>query len=257
MTKFHFYLSQNTKSKEFLDHFGKSYKNYLPSEADICIVVGGDGTLLRALQELPQGAKIFPLNVGKVGFLMNQSFDSIRSPEKLVAINIFPLEARIKTSSEMICLQAYNDVSFRRQGPTACHLKIEVNHISCLENLVGDGLIVSSPLGSTGYNYSAGGPILPVGSNVVALTPICSFSPRQWKGCILPHTSTIRIKQNEAHHRPISVTCDTRVLENVQTAVITQNTSVYKTLLFDPSLSLEERVLMTQFQHNTESCEKK
>ena len=212
---------------------------------------------MRALHELPLGAKIFPLNMGKVGFLMNQSFNGILAPEKLIAIDVFPLEARIETSSKIVLLEAYNDVSFRRQGPAASHLKIDVNHISCLENLVGDGLIVSSPLGSTGYNYSAGGPILPVGSNVVALTPICPFFPRQWKGCILPNTSTIIIGQNDPIHRPISVTCDTRVIENVQHAVITQNTSQYKTLLFDPTLSLEERVLMTQFQHNTEPCEKK
>ncbi|HMB56395.1 MAG TPA: NAD kinase [Arenimonas sp.] len=223
----------------------------LPEEADVVCALGGDGFMLQTLhrhgeRKLP----VFGMKLGTVGFLMNQ----YRADELLARLHaaepavLRPLEmtAVTEAGTTMTSL-AYNEVSLLRQTRQAAHLRVHLNGQVRLDELVCDGALVATPAGSTAYNFSAHGPILPLGSSVIALTPIAAFRPRRWRGALLRADTQIKIEVLDPYKRPVSATADSHEVRNVVEVVIRESQDRTVTLLFDPEHNLEERILNEQF----------
>ena len=220
--------------------------------ADMLVVLGGDGTMLRVMHRVINDPKpIFGMHCGTVGFLMNR-FDLEDLPRRVSQAKrstIHPLQmlARDRNGREERAL-AFNEVSLLRQTAQAAKLGIHIDNIERLPELICDGIIMATPAGSTAYNLSAHGPILPLGAGVLALTPISAFRPRRWRGAILPHRAEVRFLIHERDKRPVSATADFREIRDVRDVTVTEDSSVKLTLLFDPEHHLEERILREQFQ---------
>jgi NAD+ kinase len=220
--------------------------------ADMLVVLGGDGTMLRVMHRVINDPKpIFGMNCGTVGFLMNR-FDMEDLPRRLSQAKrsiIHPLVmlARDRNGREERAL-AFNEVSLLRQTAQAAKLGISIDGVERLPELICDGIIMATPAGSTAYNLSAHGPILPLGAGVLALTPISAFRPRRWRGAILPHRAEVRFQIHERDKRPVSATADFREIRDVRDVTVTEDSSVKLTLMFDPEHHLEERILREQFQ---------
>ena len=220
--------------------------------ADMLVVLGGDGTMLRVMHRVINDPKpIFGMHCGTVGFLMNR-FDVEDLPRRVSQAKrstIHPLQmlARDRNGREERAL-AFNEVSLLRQTAQAAKLGIHIDNIERLPELICDGIIMATPAGSTAYNLSAHGPILPLGAGVLALTPISAFRPRRWRGAILPHRAEVRFLIHERDKRPVSATADFREIRDVRDVTVTEDSGVKLTLLFDPEHHLEERILREQFQ---------
>lgn len=219
--------------------------------ADILVVLGGDGTMLRTLHEcMSRPRPIFGMHCGTVGFLMNR-YDVEDLPARLVAAKrarLHPLlmRAKDKDGNEQRAL-AINEVSLLRQTAQAAKIGISIDGVERLPELICDGVLMSTPAGSTAYNLSAHGPILPIGAGVLALTPISAFRPRRWRGAILPQRAEVKFTIREPEKRPVSATADFIEIRDVREVVVTQDDSVSLTLLFDPEHHLDERILREQF----------
>ena len=223
------------------------------ADADMLIALGGDGFLLHMLHQLldqRRSLPVFGMNRGTVGFLMNE-FHVGGLLDRLAAARPFlihPLCGDIVTlSGERHILPAINEISLLRETRQAAKLEVVINDRMMLEELACDGVLVSTPAGSTAYNLSANGPILPLESEMLALTPISPFRPRRWRGAILPETSSIRFNVREAAKRPVSAVADQREIRDVSTVLVTTDRSRPLTLLFDPDQGLDERIAMEQF----------
>lgn len=223
------------------------------AEADLLIVLGGDGFLLHMLHQMLDQRRILPvfgMNRGTVGFLMNEFrvealLDRIEAARTFI---IHPLCADITTiSGDHHILPAINEISLLRETRQAAKLEVLVNERTMLEELACDGVLVSTPAGSTAYNLSANGPILPLESQMLALTPISPFRPRRWRGAIVPEATSIRFNVREAAKRPVSAVADQREIRDVKTVKITTDRTRPLTLLFDPDQGLDERIAMEQF----------
>lgn len=223
-------------------------------DADVMIVLGGDGSMLEAMHEtLPYDKPIYGLNYGSVGFLMNpaKEDDFEKLGERLAQAKqeeIHPLRMTTTDKEGNVCeAMAFNEVSLFREQRHAAKMKVFVNGDEHISELVCDGALVSTAAGSTAYNFSAGGPILPLGANLLALTPISAFRPRRWKGALLPQDVEIDIEMIESHHRPVSATADFREFRNVVKVSVRQSQGIRKILLFDPDHALGDRILREQF----------
>jgi NAD+ kinase len=217
--------------------------------ADVIVALGGDGFMLQCLHE-GTGLPVYGMNRGTVGFLMNDySPDDL--PARLAAAEealINPLAMRAKTADGRLHeALAINEVALLRAGPQAAKLRISVNGTVRMPELLCDGVILSTPAGSTAYNYSAHGPILPIGSDVLALTGIASFRPRRWQGAILPRSAVVRFDVLEAEKRPVMADADSRSVKPVLWVEIRSEPSVTHRILFDPGHGLEERLMREQF----------
>lgn len=227
------------------------YGNVPMEEADVIVALGGDGFMLQTLhatQALP--APVYGMNRGTIGFLMN-SYAEGDLPERLAAaeeakINPLSMTATCSDGSETHAL-AINEVSLLRAGPQAAKLKISIDGRLRLAELVCDGALVCTPAGSTAYNYSAHGPILPIGSEVLALTAMSAFRPRRWRGALLPQSATVRIDVLEPEKRPVMAEADAQSVTGVQSVEIRSEPSVVHHILFDPGHGLEERLINEQF----------
>lgn len=228
------------------------YGQYAPESADILCPLGGDGFMLQTLHSHGSlGLPVFGLKLGTVGFLMNQH----RPADDLVAriagaqpARLNPLEmTAITTAGVEVAELAYNDVSMLRQTRQAAHIGIDLNGVERLPELVGDGVLVASPAGSTAYNYSAHGPVLPLGSQTIALTPLAAYRPRRWRGAILKADTVVRFRVLDPDKRPVSVTADSHETRDVVEVSIVQSLTRSVCLLFDPEHNLEERILNEQF----------
>ena len=254
MNKFTFWASAAKEAqaakKKLLDVYGE-----VPLEqAEALIVLGGDGSMLEALHDsLNQDIPLYGLNYGSVGFMMNpieeNSLDNL--PEKLSAASsteIRPLKmtATDKYGKEYEAV-AFNEVSLFREQRHAAKMRIFVNGYERISELVCDGVMVSTPAGSTAYNFSAGGPILPLSANVHALTPISAFRPRRWKGALLPVDHEVVIEIIEPGHRPVSATADFKEFRDVVKVSIRQSQGICKSLMFNPDHELSDRILREQF----------
>lgn len=230
----------------------KAYKTTNPDHADVLIVLGGDGFMLKNLHLYQKANKpVYGMNCGTIGFLMNEP---AYSPEELIerlkkaVLNILhPLKMIAYTAKGCIENHAINEVSILRETSQAAKIRILVNGIERLSPLIGDGLIISTPAGSTAYNFSAQGPILPLESSLVALTPLSTFRPRRWKGALLPQTAKITLEILEPSRRRVSATADNQTIRDVWKVEIFQDLEVSYKLLFDPGHNLEERILKEQF----------
>lgn len=227
------------------------YGDAAPDDADVIVALGGDGFMLRTLhktQDLP--AAVYGMNRGTIGFLMNEYsesdlLDRLQSAEQEV---IHPLAmTAVDRAGEMHRALAINEVSMLRAGPQAAKLKISVDGRQRLAELVCDGALVSTPAGSTAYNFSAHGPILPIGSDVLALTAIAAFRPRRWRGALLPNTARVRIDVLEADKRPVMAEADSVSVPDIDWVEVASDPAIKHRILFDPGHGLEERLISEQF----------
>jgi NAD+ kinase len=236
-----------TARTELIQRYGATS----PDQADIIVALGGDGFMLETLHHtLKRGVPIYGMHRGTVGFLMNDF-----RPEGLIdrlaraqPVALHPL-AMIATrkSGEICSALAINEVSLLRQARQASKIRVRVDGIVRLEELMGDGVLVSTPVGSTAYNLSAHGPIIPLAAGVVALTPISAFRPRRWRGALLPHATKVSFEILEADKRPVSASADFTEIRDVVAVEVRENLDVTFTLLFDPEYGLDERVFKEQF----------
>lgn len=247
----HFIVDYTKISKESSNRIQSTYKFFSLSEADAIVVLGGDGFMLDILKqyqdlELP----FYGINKGTVGFLMNQNqnenlLNKLNQAEETI---IHPLKMHAKKidGSEEDHL-AINEISILRSGSQAAKLKIVVDNLVRLEELVCDGALVSTPAGSTAYNYSAHGPILPIDSNILALTAMAAFRPRRWRGALIPSNAKIEFFIKDSNKRPVSAYADSKEVKNISCVKIESEDDVYYKLLFDKGHGLQERILREQF----------
>jgi NAD+ kinase len=234
-----------------------SIKQCCDDNIDLIIAIGGDGLMLRVLHAFEHfPIAIYGINCGTVGFLMN-SFDNELIPEnisKANIANIHPLRMiAIDCNENKHSFIAINEVALLRQSNQACKIGIEINNQERLSCLSADGVMVATPAGSTAYNLSAGGPIIPFGAELMALTPISPFRPRKWNGALLPSDSKVKFKILDHQQRPISATADSREVRDVVSVEIYQEKNILFKILFDPNHSLEERIIREQFLNYTNS----
>ena len=213
--------------------------------------LGGDGFMLETLHRfLSTGVPIYGMHRGSVGFLMN-AYRPDELYERLAAaqpVVLHPLEMTVcdEHGGQHRAL-AFNEVSLLRESRQAAKLRIRVDGVVRLEELMADGILIATPVGSTAYNLSAHGPIIPLGAGVLALTPISAFRPRRWRGALLPHEAQVRIDALETDKRPVSAVADFTEVRDVETVEISENRDIAMTLLFDHDANLEERVIKEQF----------
>jgi NAD+ kinase len=223
-----------------------------PADAEVLCALGGDGFMLHTLHRHGAlGLPVFGMKLGSVGFLMNQFHESDLHARISAAHStvLRPLEMRAVTEGgATVESLAYNEVSLLRQTRQAAHLRIRVNGQQRLDELVCDGTLVATAAGSTAYNYSAHGPILPLGSNVLAMTPIAAFRPRRWRGALLRSDSEIHFEVLDPFKRPVSATADSHEVRTVVEVSIRESRLRTVTLLFDPEHNLDERILKEQFE---------
>lgn len=230
----------------------ESHYAHVPAEeAAVIVALGGDGFMLQTLHRfIHLGVPIYGMNLGGVGFLMNQFQDTDLTARlnAAEAVQLHPLRmrARDRHGGEHEAL-AINEVSLLRQGHQAAKLAITVDGVVRLEELVCDGALVATPAGSTAYNLSAHGPIIPLAAGVLALTPISAFRPRRWRGALLPCSAHVTFTVMEANKRPVSAAADATEVRDVIEVEVVQDDTTILTLLFDPEHNLEERVLKEQF----------
>ena len=227
------------------------YGDAAPESADVIVALGGDGFMLQTLhgtQDLP--APIYGMNRGTIGFLMNAygESDLIERLEAAEEEVINPLSMRtMDRTGQIHAALAINEVSLLRAGPQAAKLKITVDGRLRLAELVCDGALVATPAGSTAYNYSAHGPILPIGADVLALTAVAAFRPRRWRGALLPKGAMVRFDVLEADKRPVMAEGDGSSVQNVDWVEIRSEPAIAHRILFDPGHGLEERLISEQF----------
>jgi NAD+ kinase len=221
-----------------------------PDKASIIVALGGDGFMLQALHVfLGRGVSIYGMNFGSVGFLMNEfrEDDLANRLDAAIPASVHPLLMQAHTSAGVTEALAFNEVSLLRETRQAAKLRLAVDGKTRLQELVCDGILVSTPAGSTAYNLSAHGPILPIDSALLAMTPLSPFRPRRWRGALLPHRVQIRIDILEADKRPVSATADNQEVREVSRVDIAEDRSREMTMLFDAGHSLDERILAEQF----------
>lgn len=249
--KIAFLASSTPEAQLALSVLSAAHKPHAPQDADVICALGGDGFMLQTLhQHAWHGRPVYGMKLGTVGFLMNQ-FRGDELLARLAAAEpavLRPLEMVAVTEAGTTDSQlAYNEVSLLRQTRQTAHLRVHLNGRVRLDELVCDGALVATPAGSTAYNYSAHGPILPLGSSVIALTPIAAFRPRRWRGALLRADTEVRLEVLDPYKRPVSATADSHEVRNVVEVRISESRKHTVTLLFDPEHNLEERILNEQF----------
>lgn len=250
--KIAFVASSSSGAEQALVRLKARYENVDPADADVIVALGGDGLMLETLHRyLSRDVPIYGMNRGTVGFLMNtyredNLLERLRASEP---ITLSPLLMHTRdTDGGESTARAINEVSLLRQTRQATQLRISVDGKVQLKDLVCDGLIVATPAGSTAYNLSAHGPIIPLGASLLALTPISAFRPRRWRGALLPDTAKVTLDILNPAKRPVSAVADFTEIRNVARVEITQDRTTSLNLLFDPEHNLEDRIIAEQFQ---------
>ena len=249
--KLAFFASKRPEAQEALPLLAAKYGNVPEDEADVVVALGGDGAMLDALRRRFGDSKpVYGMNLGTIGFLMNeyqadglvQRIDQAEraslTPLKMLAVDIHGAEHRAL---------AINEVSLLRQTAQSARLRIAVDSRVRMDELVCDGIMVATPAGSTAYNLSAHGPILPIGSNMLAMTPISAFRPRRWRGALLRHDARVDIEILAPDRRPVSASADNQEVRDIVRVSVEADHSSRLTLLFDPGHALDERILTEQF----------
>ena len=248
---FAFVASKSGDGPTFLSEMTKRYGGVTPGEADVIVALGGDGFMLQTLHRHMQlGKPVFGMKAGTVGFLMN-GYEEERLPERLNAaaeVTLFPLAMTARTvEDEVKKALAINEVSLLRETRQAAKIRIQVDGVTRMPELICDGVLVATPAGSTAYNLSAHGPIIPLNAGILALTPISAFRPRRWRGALLPQASVLKITVMEAPNRPVSAVADFTEIRDVETVECWLDKSIEISLLFDPEMNLDERMIKEQF----------
>ena len=237
-------------AKRRLSHM---YGSSPPEMADVIVALGGDGFMLTALHRfMNTGKPIYGMHRGTVGFLMNEfRIDGLL--ERLARAEVTRIRPLLMTARDADGVtheaRAFNEVSLWRQTYQAAKLRISIDEKERLDELVCDGLIVATPAGSTAYNFSAHGPIIPLGAPLLALTPISPFRPRRWRGALVPDRGVIRVETLDAVKRPVGAAADHTEIRDVREVTVKQDRASESLLMFDPEHSWEERILAEQFQY--------
>jgi NAD+ kinase len=250
-SRFAVVAAETEAAQQALEELLDRYPCVPPERAEVIIPLGGDGFMLETLHRfLSKGVPIFGMHRGSVGFLMNP-YRPDGLEERLAAaqpVVLHPLEMdAVDDQGARHRALAFNEVSLLRESRQAAKLRVSVDEIVRIEELMADGILVATPVGSTAYNLSAHGPIIPLGSGVLAMTPISAFRPRRWRGALLPHQAQVRIDALETDKRPVSAVADFTEARDVVTVAIRENRDIAMSLLFDREFNLEERVLKEQF----------
>ena len=250
-SKIHFASSEAPAALAALGRLNEKYGQAPLPDARVIVALGGDGYMLHTLHNIQNtGVPVFGMNCGTIGFLLNE-FSEDNLPERLAdaqqeLINPLCMVAECTDGSRHEAL-ALNEVSLLRAGPQAAKLRISVDGKVRMEELICDGALLCTPAGSTAYNYSAHGPILPIGSDVLALTAIAPFRPRRWRGALLPKSAKLRFDVLEADKRPVMADADSRPVQDVRCVEVNIDEDVVHRILFDPGHGLQERMLREQF----------
>lgn len=249
-------VSDSAKAQAGAVALRNSHPWVTPEEAEIFVVLGGDGFLLHVLHEMLDRdiiKPVFGVNLGTLGFMMNSTHEHDEPIAKRVAdahrVPVSPLAmTAIARDGTEYNYYAINEVSLLRETRQTAKLEIRINGHVRMEELAGDGVLVATPVGSTAYNLSANGPILPLGCRMMALTPLSPFRPRRWKGAILPESAQVEFRVLEDVKRPVAVVADQKEVRDVALVRIKASPEKELTLLFDPGFTLEERIFSEQFQ---------
>ena len=247
-----FVASQTEEAQAARNALSARYGDAPIEEAEVVVALGGDGFMLRTLhRHMARGLPVYGMKLGTIGFLMNQHhLDGLReriARAQPTVLRPLRMEAATESGSTTSAL-AFNEVSLLRQTKQAAHLRVSLNGVVKIEELICDGVLVSTPAGSTAYNLSAHGPILPLGSQLLAMTPISPFRPRRWRGAILPAITEVKFEVLDPYKRPVSATADSHEVRDVVEVAVRESRAQTMTLLFDPEHNLEERILNEQFE---------
>jgi NAD+ kinase len=246
-----FVAAAGPEAREAYDRLEKRYGNTDPQSADVIVALGGDGLMLQTLHRfMNTGKPIYGMHRGTIGFLMNE-YKEDGLLERLAAAKktiIHPLVMRARDSQGRVHeRRAINEVSLFRQSAQAAHMRILIDGEERLAELIADGVLVSTPAGSTAYNLSVQGPIIPINVSLLALTPISPFRPRRWRGALLPDKAKVTIEVLEAEKRPVAAVADHDEVRSVRAVDVSMDHTVKLNMLFDPGHNLDERILREQF----------
>jgi NAD+ kinase len=248
-----FVASAGKEAQQALEQLAGIYGNHDPAAADVVVALGGDGLMLQTLhQHMRDGKPIYGMHRGTVGFLMNE-YNTHDLHARLAAAResvIHPLLMRATDIHDQVYLHhAINEVALFRQTYQAARLRILIDERERMSELIADGVLVATPAGSTAYNLSAQGPIVPINAQLLALTPISAFRPRRWRGALLPDTAFVIIEVLEGDKRPVAAVADHDEVRDVARVEVLSDKTISMRMLFDPGHSLEERILSEQFGH--------
>jgi len=248
MTKLHFTAAP--QAEDALAALRARFGDAGPDNAEIVVALGGDGFMLQTLHSFTgRGKPIYGMNRGTVGFLMNEFHqdDLMRRLDAAEHAVIHPLKMTAHNQKGAVDARAFNEVSLLRETRQAAKIRILVDGKPRISELICDGVLVSTPAGSTAYNLSAHGPILPIGADLLALTPISAFRPRRWRGALLPHRAQVRFEVLESSKRPVSAVADDFEVRDVTAVDVVEDRAIAMTLLYDAGHNLDERILAEQF----------
>ncbi len=246
-----FTASRRPEAQEALERLTKRYGQCPEAEAEVVVALGGDGAMLDAMRRRFDDHKpVYGMNRGTVGFLMNdfEEDDLFERIDKASKATLLPLRmVATDVHGEHFERLAINEVSLFRQTAQSTKLRIRVDERERMNELTCDGIMVATPAGSTAYNLSAHGPILPIGANLMALTPVSSFRPRRWRGALLRHDAKVEFEIVEPNRRPVSAAADNQEVRDIAHVRVMEDRSKPLTMLFDPGHALDERILREQF----------
>ena len=249
--KIHFSIAKNKKAKLVTNDLLKLYGQVEVSEAEVIVAVGGDGAMLGAMREsILYDIPVFGLNRGNIGFLMNEYSDSnlIDRLKEANEIIVHPLEMiALDTKNQKHTELAINEVAIFRRTHQSAIISIKVDDTERLSELTCDGVMVATPVGSTAYNLSAHGPILPIGSEILALTPISPFRPRRWRGALIKNNSVIEFNVINPKMRPVSASADAFEVRDIAKVSVSQKNNINLRILYDKTNSMEDKYLKEQF----------
>ena len=248
-----FFASDKPTAQETAKRLKKRYGNHAVADCDVIVAVGGDGFMLDVLRaHMTSGKPIYGFNRGTVGFMMNDAQDE-NLPERILDAEptiIHPLVMKATTiDGHTETAMAINEISLFRETRQSARIRISINGVVRMESLTCDGVLLATPAGSTAYNLSAHGPILPINAHMLALTPISAFRPRRWRGALLPHDAVVEFEALECAKRPISGVADNQEVRDVAHVEAREARDIHMVLLFDRGQSLDERILSEQFDY--------
>jgi NAD+ kinase len=246
-----FVASSGPEAQNALAQFTAIYGNCAPQEADVIVALGGDGLMLQTLHDnMRSNRPIYGMHRGTVGFLMNE-FSANGLRERLEAAQVTVINPLLMRATDVAgnvhVHHAINEVALFRQTHQAARLRILIDGRERMAEMIADGVMVATPAGSTAYNLSAQGPILPINAALLALTPICPFRPRRWRGALLPDSARVTIEVLESAKRPVAAVADHDEARDIARVEVASDNSIAMRMLFDPGHGLEERIISEQF----------
>ncbi|MGE3997945.1 MAG: NAD kinase [Variibacter sp.] len=248
-----FVASQTPEAEDARLRLGRRYGDASPDDADVIVALGGDGLMLQTLHRFIKTDKpIYGMHRGTVGFLMNEFHDN-NLPARIAAARTTVIHPLVMRTRDMEGREAehlaFNEVSLFRQRHQAARLRILIDGNVRLNELIADGILIATPAGSTAYNLSAQGPIIPINAPLLALTPISPFRPRRWRGALLPNTAHVEIEVIHPDKRPVAAVADHDEVRHISRVSVAMDHHVAMRLLFDPGHNLDERILREQFSY--------